>query len=663
MFKVYINNQDFTQYVDKNRLSIVREIKDYHAEMELFVPISLLSSLEPSVNVQVKNGEKTIFGGIVYTVRFGRRVGEKREVTLTLETYNIYPTRRTISGVINLEPTDPENPELDQNTAGALIEYYIDLYLSEDGILKGNIGRGARLADDLEIYEWDTMSLKEVFDTLGDLTGDTWYIDMEKRLHFASEETQSITHTGEDIDIREENHNYWDFEVEKTLENYINKIFVRGNYPWDEIPEECEDYDGKIKYVQENHEEIQRMAALNGDTGVWGKVVEDEKIEFLETAQRKAEIEFKKYGKMPIRIRVKTSLDIFSPGDKVSVELPTWKVSEDLFTVERVEIEFDENGDVVYILELINNELIGREGLTDVIAKQIRQDKEKRREEGSGNNGGGVVPPPPQFESKIKFWLDMQAENKVELMYINGEEFVYQVRDKVDNRELFVTAYWDTNPPKYKSDDYGKWMNFDVSTEYNGQYIDFDAKYLNLKQVWDIYDSGNIYTYFIVYRDNSPSSGYISQFEEIGYIPGGDVGYTPDEYRLLFPDSSSPMGNHYYGGGKDDLLFDGGPDHYHERLSSIAINGQMVDMNTQKKIRNKVTLLTAEGHRMNTFFGHGHGIPIRDWKHTEVDGNNIYSAISPFFIGDVAEIIIGEGLYFDEIEQINNYLMQKYNIA
>lgn len=662
MFKVYINNQDFTQYVDKNRLSIVREIKDYHAEMELFVPISLLSYLEPSVNVQIKNGEKTIFGGIIYTVRFGRRVGEKREVTLTLETYNIYPARRTISGVIDLEPTDPENPELDQNTAGAMIERYIDLYLSEDGILKGNIGRGARLADTLEIYEWDTMSLKEIFDTLGDLTGDTWFIDMEKRLHFASEETQSVTHTGEDIDIREENHNYWDFEIEKTLENYMNKIFVRGNYPWDEIPAEYEDYDGKIKYVQENTEEIQRMAALNGDTGVWGKVVKDEKIEFLETAQRKAEIEFKKYGKMPIRIRVKTSLDIFKPGDKVSVELPTWKVSKDLFTVERVEIKFDENGDIVYILELINNELVGREGLTDVIAKQIRQGKEKVRDVGGGG-GGGTTPPDYMIpRDNLVCWIDMQVLDNVNILEYEEESIIANVKDKINGDLSFKElGYWSTiKNPRLKSYNGYNWMSFDIIDENL-----FEGNLIQLK-----YEKIAGGTVFIVYNDRTPSHGNSLRTETEVHDRRGVIDYyTITKHILKFPGYSCPLGFPFSGvGGIYDYLVDVNTVY---DWSSLYVNGVNVSIQDQGRIRNTPTVLCFSSIPEVSEFGNNTFGRNPEWEEKEEifeEENTVTTIITrtaenPYFIGDIAEIIIyNVPLPQIQIDEINNYLMKKYNI-
>lgn len=611
ILQVLVNNEDYTQYANQKNLRIIRELKNYNAELDFLMPLSLFNKIQPSVDLKIYNGEKLLFGGLVYRVRYGRLVTNKgiqsRIIHVTIENYNILMNRRTISGINNLEPTDPNNPENDKNTAGRYFREIIMNYLAEEGVTQGEIGEGARLAEKLEQYEFDTMSLREIANVLAGLTGENFYIDIEKKLNFAMPEVLSDLHHYPEHRITESNHNFYNIEVEKTLEGYMNKVFIRGDYPYEDLGEELLDYDGRIKYVEQNDEEIARMQALNNDSGVWGKVINDDRIEYLDTAEKRAEIEMRKHGLMPVTVYATTKLDIFKPGDKVVTELLTWDISSATFTVKKVTIGFNSNNELEYRLELINNDLVDDSVFSDIISNQgsnINKNTQKIE------NVNDIVEELTREDvalpvlEDMTIWMDVQ--NNDSIVFSEGSK-IKEVKDSLSQQGI-LSQVDSLHQPELVDSDGKKWIKFDHTKETRLNFL------LNV----------DVGTAFVVFKDTSDPS--LNSY-------------------------GAPLGEHYqssiYGemfAGRSGVR------------SNLMVNGITVNIDTQQKIRNTKTLATLTTKPEN--LGQGETILLN------LGQNNTSTSFINYYTGLIAEVVVYSTILSPEkIESVNNYLMNKYNIS
>lgn len=661
--KIYINEVDYTEYAIIENFEIDLRERDYGASVSFFLPYSQLDKIIPSVELKILDGEKLIFAGIVTEIQFKERTKEKILVNVNCGNFNIIPTRRTISGII-----DPED------YAGDLVRRYIEKFLHEEGITEGIIEQGIQLYE-TEYYDWDTLSIAEILNNLADASGFEWYIDMRKQLHFGKLNPSPTHHTSEETRLIPQNRNFWDLEINKSLQNYRNKVFVIGGEPIEEVPEENLNFDYLLKVFVQNDNEIQKMAELNNDSGVWGYVVNDPNIVTLEDAIKKANSELEKYGQIPVNINVRTKIDYFSVGDTINVDLPLYGINNSTFIIESIRIEFF-GKDLIYNLQLTNKTAQAgqKEDLYKFIEKMVKEIKRNNRtiqiitKEKGGGEPDYMIP-----RDNLLCWVDMQ-ENDNLLLYPDNEGtlIVDNVYNKKDNSTLCFSDYGLTNKPRLKELNGFNWMSFDIG--FTGIFFEDNTKVASNNSIYFLDYLHNGETFFIVYNDRTKQIGqtlttqaerHNGQYLEIY------------KYIIEMPGLSCPLGYPYYGDSNNDNLFDVNGDVSFDD-TELYINGVKVSIQNQKRIRHTPVVMCLK--RPLSFYNKIRGFGtnsqgdyvnwilnrelIRDEWGNVTTMIDTYTGKNNAFVGDIAEIIVYDTLLSqDKIDTINRYLMQKYNIS
>ncbi|GFN34649.1 hypothetical protein [Tepidimicrobium xylanilyticum] len=601
--RIYINEVDYTEYAIMESFRIDLRERDYGASVSFFLPHSQLSGIIPSVELKILDGEKLLFAGIVEGIQFREKTKEEILINVNCGNFNIIPTRRTISGVI-----DPED------YAGDLVRRYIENYLFEEGVTEGIIEQGIQLYE-TEYYDWDTLSIAEILNNLADASGFEWYIDMRKRLHFGKLNPSPTHHTSEETRLIPQNHNYRDLEVNTSLENYRNKVFVIGGEPIEEVPEENLNYDYLLKVAVQNDNEIQKMAELNNDSGVWGYVVRDPNIVTLQDATNKANSELEKYGQIPVNINVRTRIDYFSIGDTISVDLPLYGITNATFMIENIRIEFF-GKDLVYNLRITNKTAQAgqKEDLYKFIEKMVKEIKRNNRTiQTIKREDDGTVRLPKQG---LELWVDAQKEGTI----VFGENNKIQtIKDANTGNNALLQLDPLYQPTIINSGGFN-WISFNpdpypFEKPQRGDFFNFSEEKL-------------IGTAFVVYIDRTPTGNAY----QVGY--------------------SCPIGYLVQGGPLTDRLLKNND-------YNLYINGIAVDKSGQNRIRNTKMLMTIEDIDGNITENRNKLIYVGLNSSSPGD-----SEFNNYFVGEIAEIIVYSRVITEqERNTITNYLMKKYNIA
>lgn len=268
-------------------------------------------------DVIIKYDNDIIFGGVIKSVR--RRLSPASNTIfydIFSDGYSTIPARRTVTNTH------------DNTTAGALVEYYVDTVLYQEGVTKGTINAGATLAE----YDAVCKSIKEIFDELASASGYKWYIDDNKALHFLQDDT--VVDAAHDLD----NSTFTDFsdvEYEETLDNYRNKQFVRGTVG---------DEGFVIQHESTNADEVAARQNIEGTSGYYGAVLNDNNIDNDTDATNTADNLIKRYGQcLPNVITFETGALDFAPNTRLKVELSELGIDESYYYIEEVSI-YDLNG-------------------------------------------------------------------------------------------------------------------------------------------------------------------------------------------------------------------------------------------------------------------------------------------------------------------------------
>ena len=259
-----------------------------------------------------------VFGGVIKSCpqerpgKGGEGAASPVRVTVYSDGYHAIPARRTLA-------TDWVN-----ETAGDIVTECVTDYLSTEGVTAGTISTGATVSR----YKRRIASIKEIFDDLAKLSGFKWWIDHTKALHFAQEApvtdaAHSLTEGGTFTD-------FGDVRVEEQLENYRNKIFVKGG-----VLETGATY----AYIVEDSAEIAARAAIEGGTGVYGYVHDDPNILNDIDADVVADNLLKRYGRVPTVLTFWSGTTDWRAGTKMLANLPTFGISSNTyFFVDEVHI-------------------------------------------------------------------------------------------------------------------------------------------------------------------------------------------------------------------------------------------------------------------------------------------------------------------------------------
>ncbi|KXZ39488.1 hypothetical protein SAMN05661008_00326 [Alkalithermobacter thermoalcaliphilus JW-YL-7 = DSM 7308] len=432
--QLLINDVDFTTQLKSESLRISREVKDYSADFTLILNSQQASQIQITQDVEILGMfNKPLFGGLISNLSFEYIDEDNIFVEVQCTNYNIIPKRRTISARINQEPSNP-NPEEDTNRAGFWIRQYILPLLEEEGVTEGWIEAGVQLAE-TEIEEFNTKSLKEILDVMAEASGFIWYIDHRKKLYFDSYISTATDHIEEDRIIKA-NADFRNIRVNQDLSNYANKLFIiGGEYQGEEeLPPENLTEDDYIYFVKELSDEIVRMSAINGDSGVWGRVIEDANIKTLEYAEYLADNLLDQFGTPPIELEYETFKEIYVPGDYIYADIPMFGLNMDKFVVDSVEIS--DNGTYLnYRVRASSrkNNNLPKENFFDYMAKLTRKAKEKGKT--IINNSGGStgenfdninwieVSDAPDIEN-FDLWFNHNVEQRG-LHTINSVDYTY----------------------------------------------------------------------------------------------------------------------------------------------------------------------------------------------------------------------------------------------
>lgn len=215
--------------------------------------------LSDGQEINVVKDDVMLFGGVVTEAK--RKILKDTPIAplilkVKAEGFNSLPARRTVTA-------DAIN-----TTAGEVVELLIEMHLSQDGFRTGTIMDGASIG---KYPNNDTLgapiSAKRLLDDMAELSGFIWYIDLERNLHFVQEEPvidapHELTDESAFKDFRNVN-------AQETAANYRNKQFVRGG---------TDEFGNMILVSGEYVDEIRARQRKEGNSGVYGHLIEDENI-------------------------------------------------------------------------------------------------------------------------------------------------------------------------------------------------------------------------------------------------------------------------------------------------------------------------------------------------------------------------------------------------
>jgi hypothetical protein len=268
-------------------------------------------------DIKVKNSGTVIFGGCIKTISARKiQVGygntKKIELDVSSDGYRSIPARRTTTN------------SFDQRSAGYIVNHTLTNYLADEGITAGTIDTGADPVGDAGEYDAICKNCAEILDDMAQASGFKWYINDAKQLFFVQDDT--VSDAAHDI---VEGGAFTDYDIESyetTLDQYANKVFVRGGLG----------DDGNViqTFEQDTTEQAAQQTIEGGagySTGVYGAVINDSNIDLLADATTAAQNALKKYGIIPSVLNI-TSLTLdWAPGTKVKVNLPTFGISTDTY--------------------------------------------------------------------------------------------------------------------------------------------------------------------------------------------------------------------------------------------------------------------------------------------------------------------------------------------
>ena len=210
-----------------------------------------------------------------------------------------------------------------------ILDYVLNDPLNNEYIYEGNITAGLTFP----IYSGICKSVKEIYDDIAEQSGTRWYIDNSKIINFVTDKT--VTTALYTIDQTGAFTNYQILGVNEDLQNYCNKVFIKGNT------------DGVYTYVQDTAEITLRLSAEGTaySSGVYGKIIEAGDIDTLTALTTIGDNELKKSAISPHEINVRVYTSAFTVGEKVVCYLPKYNINSNTeFLVDEISIwRYDTN--------------------------------------------------------------------------------------------------------------------------------------------------------------------------------------------------------------------------------------------------------------------------------------------------------------------------------
>ncbi len=311
---ITIAGQDKTSLVRAKSLSIRRRSE---GQSEASFTLVSTAGYMPEVGAEVIITLDTlrVFGGIIRERGLTRLNSDKCSIKVSCHGFNLIPRRRTA------------NFALSNIKAGQAVSYILQNHLSQEGITTGAIEDGITL----QAFNGEYKSLQDLLDDLAKASGFKWYINENKQLFFIKDDpvTDAPFQLQENGSFRQ----FGEIEITHTLDGYRNRQYVKK---------------GEDMLVSaENPQEIQLRASVEGGTGIYEEVSENNTVELPEQAQAVANDLIARFGQhIPTSIAFSTNTPGFDAGQKLIANLPKLGATG-TYLIEEVELS-DEGNAIKY---------------------------------------------------------------------------------------------------------------------------------------------------------------------------------------------------------------------------------------------------------------------------------------------------------------------------
>ncbi len=300
--KYIINGTERTNLIQKGSLEI-RKSASKTSEATFSFEHNTVYDINLGQDVKIYIDDILYFGGVIREIDYGFKKNDFKKFVGTIHTYD-YKTilsRRTTTTHVTSEK------------AGNVVKRLIQLYLYEEGISEGTI------EDGLYIEEYDAVckNCYEIVDELAELSGYVWYVDEDKKLHFVAE----LPNYAAPFDIKPSVIDIRDLKFRRSLENYRNKQFIKGGIAEENYPEQGIVAGQTLVYYKQLNSEIATRQQIEGGSGIYGSVVEDEKIVTIADADKLASDLLKRYGHTLREFTFTTTKVGFDAGQIAYVDL------------------------------------------------------------------------------------------------------------------------------------------------------------------------------------------------------------------------------------------------------------------------------------------------------------------------------------------------------
>jgi hypothetical protein len=324
-YTVKIETVDKTSLIKAGSLSFSRLAN--HDDSLSCVIITTAATYLPleGQDIQVWDGTEFVFGGVIDTINIDKiesGLGSTKKLLVSISSagYKSICRRRTTTSTWQ------------GKTAGYIINALITSILSGEGITGGAISDGALVGDAEGYYEAVCKNCSEILDDMAQASGMVWWIDGDKKLNFLDFST--VINVPHQL-LESAGRTFTDFEIEsytKDMSTYANRVFVRGGIGDDGLV---------VSTSESDTDEITARIAVEGGTGVYGYVLEDDNITILADATTAAVNYLKKSAIIPqTLIFTSMTLTYWYPGFRLTVNLPTLGISTNTyFVIEEVGIE------------------------------------------------------------------------------------------------------------------------------------------------------------------------------------------------------------------------------------------------------------------------------------------------------------------------------------
>ena len=380
---------DRTANLGKNSLRITKGLGNKSALTTHFNCLAGTWMPRLGQDVKVYDGVTLLFGGVIDQITTQSLEPKKGgaayiQVNISSNGYGKIPARRTASVYF----TNTSCGDIFNN----LVVNGLNNASFDDNVTVGSITTGITLPR----YSAVCKSFKEVFDELAEQSGVQWYIDDTKTINFVQEATVATAdHT---ID---ESGTFTDYIIMSTssdLQNYCNKVFVRGNT------------DALYSIVTDTAEITARLSAEGTaySSGVYGRIINAPDVTTETALSTVGDNALKRYGFEPIELKVRSFTSTWTVGTKIQCYLPKYDITANTeFLIEELNISRYDTNILAYDMTLTKRKT------ADFSSQKVERGKEFFEQIIKNSNRGGGAGLPTGSTGTIEHYQNTNAATAI----------------------------------------------------------------------------------------------------------------------------------------------------------------------------------------------------------------------------------------------------------